>query len=209
VPRDVLILATRYDRASACTFEWARELHDMLLPAVDTCLFLDVTGLSPSHSRLDQLTARSTHILFYGHGEPDWWTELPGSPGHPLDTELIGTSTVHTLASAAVYSVSCSSLKGLGAAHAGPSSTASSPAFVGYDDRFRFDYDNRDDFKKIINQSAYTFVLTGNATQTVLDLRNAWTQLANDFAGPLRLRPNAVMAGSFAQTNAQRIGSQP
>jgi hypothetical protein len=199
--KNVLILATKYDRATSRTSEWAKELQGKLIPYVDTCFFVDVTGLCRAGGTLDEIANMATHVIFYGHGEPNWWTALPGNP----DSQLVGTNSVQTLKSTEVYAVCCSSLVGLGKAHA----SLSSRSYVGYDQRFRFDLDNEDEFKRIVNESAVNFVLTGNAAQAVKDLRSAWAQLANEFAGPLKLRKNAAMAGSFAQSNGQRIGSRP
>ena len=199
--KNVLILATKYDRATSRTFEWAKELQGTLMPSVDTCFFVDVTGLCRAGGTLSDVAGIATHVIFYGHGEPDWWTALPGNP----DSELVGKHNVQVFQSAAVYAVCCSSLLGLGTEHA----KLSAQSYVGYDNRFRFDLDNGDEFKQIVNQSAVNFVLTGNATQTVIDLQNEWTQLANDFAGSKKLRKSAVMAGSFARSNAQRIGQRP
>jgi hypothetical protein len=199
--KNVLILATRYDRATTQTFRWAKELQDELIPYVDSCFLIDVTGLCRGGKTIDDVANIATHVIYYGHGEPKWWTALPGKP----DVELIGLANVHLLKNAAVYAVCCSSLVDLGKEHA----RISNSDYVGYDDRFRFDLDNEDEFRKIVNQSAVNFVLTGNAAQTVKDLQNEWTQLANDFAGPLKLRKGAVQAGSFATGNAQRIGIRP
>jgi hypothetical protein len=201
MPTNVLILATKYDRATLRTSEWAKELQDKLIPQVDTCFFVDVTGLCRAGQTLHEITDIATHVIFYGHGEPNWWTALPGHP----DSQLVGTNSVKTLKSTEVYAVCCSSLVGLGVAH----SSLSSQNYVGYDQRFRFDLENEDEFKKIVNDSAVNFILTRNAPQTVIDLKNAWAQLANDFAGSLKLRKNAAMAGSFARSNGQRIGSKP
>jgi hypothetical protein len=199
VPKNVLILATKYDRPTSRTFQWAKELHDTFIPKVDACFFVDVTGLCPAGGALAAFTKIATHVIYYGHGEPDWWTALPGNP----NTELIGQSNLNLLQSAAVYAVCCSSLTGLGSQHA----HISSRSYIGYDDKFRFDYENEDDFKQIVNRSAVNFVLNGNASQRVTDLQKEWTQLENAFAkGAKQYLKNAAMAGSFARDNAQRIG---
>jgi hypothetical protein len=201
MPKHVLILATKYDRATSRTFDWAKELQDKLIPYVDTCFFIDVTGLCRAGQTMDEIAKIATHLIFYGHGEPDWWTALPGNP----DTQLVGITSARSLNRANVYAVCCSSLTGLGAMH----SVLSGRSYIGYDQKFRFDLENEQEFKKIVNDSAFNFIITGNAAQTVLELRSAWAQLANDFAGTLKLRKNAVIAGSFAQSNGQRVGSAP
>jgi hypothetical protein len=202
MPTNVLILATKYDRATQKTFKWAQNLQDRLIPYVESCFLLDVTGLCRAGSTMSDIIDFATHVIFYGHGEPDWWTALPSNPNAPL----IGLGNIHHLHSSEVYAVCCSSLSGLGTTHG----QQSGKNFVGYDQKFRFEFDNEQEFQNVVNDSAFNFILTGNPAQTVADLQSAWAQLANDFGtGPLKLRKNAVMAGSFAHSNGQRIGSRP
>ncbi len=200
--KNVLILATRHDSGSARTFQWAEDLRDKLYVAVDHCIFLDATGLCRGGSTLSELIQTSTHVVFYGHGEKDSWTALPGSPPTPL----IEVGTVNLLDGRQVYAGCCWSLSGLGHAF----SQNCNGDFVGYDDQFGFETKNEVEFKNIVNQSVINFVLTGNAATTVSDLQQEWTSLDISFAtGHLRLRPDAIMAGAMAKRNRLRIGSKP
>jgi hypothetical protein len=199
VPKNVVILATRYDWETARTFEWAKELQGELFNYADNCFFADVTGLCRGGTSFNDLIDTSTHVIFYGHGETDCWTALPGSPC----TELLGASTVRILDNKDVYAVCCSSLAGFGAAF----STSCHGTFVGYDDRFGFHRKNELEFKQTVHQSAVNFVVNGNGSQVVNNLRSEWSRLAKEFAsGSLQNRHDAIMAGHVASLNAARIG---
>jgi len=168
----------------------------------DACFFLDVTGLCRAGSALHELIQVATHVVFYGHGERDLWSALPGTP----PTALVEVNTVSMLDKRNVYAACCWSLTGLGKSFG----QNCSGNFIGYDNQFGFESENESEFKHIVNQSVINFVTSGNAKQTVSDLRQEWAFLSTAFAsGHLRLRPNAIMAGHIANFNSQRVGSRP
>jgi len=200
--KNVLILATRYDAATARTFEWAEDLHRQMFRFADSCMLVDATALCRAGSSLNEAIQASTHVIFYGHGETDRWIALPGTGA---SSSLIDDQSVSILNGRNVYAGCCSSLAVLGGAF---KKKCSGGEFIGYKDTFGFDDDNEYEFRRASNQSVINFVDGTPASRIVSDLKAEWTSLNNSFAsGHLRKRPNAVQAGHLADLNSQRIAT--
>lgn len=193
-------MASRYDAATARTFEWAQDLHRQMFRFADSCLLLDATALCRAGTSLNDLIQSSTHVVFYGHGEANRWVALPGTGASGT---LIDDASVGLLNGRNVYAGCCSSLAVLGSAF---KAKCSGGEFIGYQDEFGFDDDNEYEFRRTANQSVVNFVDGTPASRVVSDLKAEWTALNQSFAsGHLRKRPNAVQAGHLADLNSQRI----
>lgn len=200
--KNVLILATRYDAASARTYQWAEDLQRQLFRYADACMLVDASTLCAAGSSLNNLIQQSNYVVFYGHGEKDRWLALPGTGA---SSTLIDDKSVSLLKGRSVYAGCCSSLAVLG-----PEFKKKCPGgeFIGYDDRFGFDDDNEYEFRRTANQSVVNFVDGTLVTRVVSELRQEWTSLSQSFTlGHLRKRLNGVQAGHLADLNSQRIGT--
>jgi hypothetical protein len=203
----VVILASRYDAGSYYTFLWAQALQEDLAKRDHTCLLLDTSDLCRAGSSLSDAIDAADVIVFYGHGQRDEWTALPGKPSGAT-VPLVDVASVAVLAGKRVYAGCCHSLAKLGAAYA-----AAFPqgAYIGYNDEFALETENHEAFRDVVNNSVIDFVKDTPHTTVVARLVKAWAGLRDSFAGGgiLQNRPNAYAASQYAESNRQRAGSLP
>jgi len=207
----VLILSTCYDVNSSYTAGWARELRDDLIKQDNVhCFLYDAQYLCRSSKALEDAVARADYVVFYGHGTRHSWIALPDHPGAASPVAaipLVDSSTVSVLKGKKVYAACCWSLSGLGRKYI---SRFPQGEFVGYRHQFAFERSNADHFKTVVNQSISGFVLGDSLAAAVGSLQTKWANLRDDFyAGSLKRRPRAVMAGDIAEDNRKRAGSRP
>jgi hypothetical protein len=208
---NVLIIATRYDKASNCLYGWAEELRTHLLTSghCDACLMLDGESLCRSGSSLSDAIDRVDYVVFYGHGEKDQWIALPAR-GTVASAPLVDVGRVNDLKGRTVYSACCHSLSALGPAFKiAFSAQVPPPEFVGYQFAFNVHFSNETYFRDIVRDSIFDFIINKRSASNAHATQKAkWDQLHNDFStgGMLSSRPDAWVAAANARDNAASVG---
>jgi hypothetical protein len=203
----VLIIASRYDAGSYYTHRWAEDLLSSLATMDHTCLLLNASDLCRAGSTLVDTIGCVDAVVFYGHGQQDEWTALPGQSSGPT-VPLVNVATVTLLSAKRVYAGCCHSLVKLGQAYG---SAFPGGEYIGYTDAFAFETENQEFFRDVVNNSVIDFV-KGTPRQTVsATLEKAWAGLRDAFAGGgiLQHRPNAFAASQIADDNYKRVGYAP
>jgi hypothetical protein len=208
--KHVLIVATCYDTASRYIYEWAKALHEDLLAnsSCGSCLMLDGESLYCSGSNFGNAIERVDYVVFYGHGKPDQWIALPAGRSSAT-VPLVDSGSVRVLDGRQIYAACCHSLTILGRAFGTIFANRKPlPEFVGYDGAFDFSIQNRDEFRKIVNDSVRDFILGSTPAATIVyNQRVAWDNLRKAFSpgGSLQTYPDAIFAASAARSNALAI----
>lgn len=210
----VLVLATRYDRASAYTYRWAEALHHDLLQQGHVCILLDGTTVCLGGQSLFDAVESAAVVVYYGHATADEWLALPDAPGGaaPKRVALMDAARLPSIAGKPVYAGCCHSLGGLGAAYGSlfPHSSHPDSGYVGYRDTFDFEFANERYFKDVVNLSVAALVNRDSAARVVADLKQAWTDLRDEFyVGRLKSVPNASQAGYLAEENSRWVDHEP
>ena len=204
-----VIIATSYDTPCNYTFAWAMKLKDGLLKQGHSCVLIPGEGICAAGATLSEAIDRSDFVVFLGHGTANELTRLP-SRGAISSLALIESQTAHLFGGRPVYAGCCSSLGnpgvGLGSAYANMYATGS---YVGYEQKFIFEYENESYFGEVVIASIVEFVNGITAKTVVQNLQQEWINLKNRFySGNLKNNRNASQAGWNADWNSKYVGSK-
>jgi hypothetical protein len=205
-----VVVATRYDRATRVTYQWANDLVRDLQQLGHAPVFMPVSTISSAaFSQAISTYSPSDFVIFYGHGEADRLIGQPSWLSVGSGPTLVDETTVNVFRGLSVYTVCCYALCALGSAYA---FAYPQGAFISYESRFGFSPPNERFFKPIVNNAAIDFVKGNSPAQIINDLKNNWQNLSDDFLSPngsLNHCQDAFLAGFSADTNSRFVGKKP
>ncbi|MEM1523528.1 MAG: hypothetical protein QXU69_10885 [Thermofilaceae archaeon] len=183
-----IVVAPRFDTATEYTYQWSREVVDLLKSMGYTVL-----EFSGRVDRREVESALAEHrealFVFYDHGSEDsLWAHFG---------KLIDLSNVHLLAGRDCYTVACLSAKRLGV----EAYKAGCRAYWGYTIEFAFTTDAADYFKEFANYGLKLRVKEGRSWRECLDKAK---QLARQLATKLISMGN-IVAGVLMIRNADAL----
>jgi hypothetical protein len=202
----VLVVSTRYDRATRMTYRWARHFVGELNKLGQHPISL--YGSAVNAVSLQNPLIKADVLVFFGHGEPDRFIGQRSWLSTGSGPTLVDVSTVAALKHVNVYAVCCQASLLLGKAYAG---IAPGGAFLGYAAPFGISYPNAAYFENIVVDRGLDLVLGKITPHTIeIDLRQEWKNLSDQFLnGALHNRPDQFLAGLAAATNSLFVTLTP
>ena len=202
----VVVVSTRYDRATRTTHQWAKNFVVALNQIGFHAVTLYASGVNAVS--LQQSLCGADVLVFFGHGEPDRLIGQRSRLWIGSGPTLVDVSTVNLLSNVKVYAVCCQASLQLGKAYA---AAAPAGAFLGYEAPFGLSYPNAALFEREVIFGGLDFVYGKNPPSSVAsNLRQRWKRLSDQFLnGKLQNSHDHFLAGYAAATNALFVALTP